>query len=77
MAAARIPDCPKCSERMVAGVMLDVSDSGTSTIAKWVEGIPERSIWTGLKLTGHRVLPVTTWRCPTCGLLQSYAPDVS
>lgn len=69
----RIPECPKCSERMEAGFTLDVTDPGTSQQAQWVDGTAERSIWTGLKLKGHVAMPITTWRCPACGLLESYA----
>lgn len=30
-------------------------------------------MWTGLKLTGKLVFPITSFRCGTCGLLRSYA----
>jgi len=46
---------------------------GTRTVANWVAGAPERSIWTGLKLRGKGKLAVTTYRCRRCGCLESYA----
>ena len=39
----------------------------------WVEGTPEPSLWAGIKTRGRRLLSTVTYRCPTCGLLQSYA----
>ena len=44
---------------------------------KWVEGEPQYSIWTGLKLRGKERLPVTTYRCSRCGFLESYAEAAS
>ena len=47
---------------------------GTRTVANWVAGEPERSIWTGLKLRGKSKVAVTSYRCRRCGYLESYAP---
>lgn len=66
------PKCPTCKEEMTTGFSLDHT-YGTNLQGMWVEGHPENSFWTGLKLKGRKVLPVTTYRCPSCGLLQSYA----
>jgi hypothetical protein len=68
----RLPECPKCGRRMEPGYVLDVTH-GALAQSSWVEGAPERSIWTGLKLKGHERLPVTTYRCTGCGYLESYA----
>lgn len=46
---------------------------GTRTVAKWVGGKPEKSIWTGLKLRGKEKLDITSFRCRRCGYLESYA----
>lgn len=43
------------------------------TVAAWVAGLPERSVWTGLKLRKKVKVPVTTFRCPHCGRLESFA----
>lgn len=52
-----------------------LTDHGYSVTypAAWVEGVAEWSRWTGLKLRKREKLPVTTFRCPSCGLLESYA----
>jgi len=67
------PDCPKCGTPMEPGFVLDQTYGGIAQSA-WVDGLPERSFWTGVKLKGHHRLPVTTYRCPACGYLESYAP---
>ena len=46
---------------------------GTRTVANWVAGEPERSMWTGLKLRGKEKVGITTYRCRRCGYLESYA----
>ena len=58
---------------MELGVTIDVG-YGAVTQSAWIDGAPEKSIWTGLKLKGHVRLPVITYRCPHCGYLESYAP---
>jgi hypothetical protein len=57
---------------MESGFAID-QGHGTSTVSHWVEGAPEKSMWTGLKTRGRRQLPVETWRCTRCGWLDSYA----
>jgi hypothetical protein len=57
---------------MDPGFVLDIAH-GAVAQSSWVDGAPERSFWTGLKLKGHERIPVTTFRCPQCGFLESYA----
>lgn len=66
-------ECPKCARAMERGFLLDQTH-GANTQSAWIEGMPERSVWTGLKLKGRRRLAVTTYRCTGCGFLESYAP---
>ena len=46
-----------------------------ATPAQWVSGEPEYSFWMGggLKLRGKDRLDITTYRCPRCGYVESYA----
>jgi hypothetical protein len=60
---------------MEPGFMLDVT-RGAYLQAAWVEGRPEASMWTGLKVKGRRRIPVRTFQCEACGYLESYAPMV-
>jgi len=64
--------CPKCSNAMEPGFVLDQT-YGANTQSSWIEGAPERSIWTGIKLKGRERHAVITFRCATCGYLESYA----
>ena len=63
--------CPKCGSPMTTGFLLDSSDRPKPT--EWVEGAPEKSFWTGLKLARRRRFPVNADRCERCGFLELYA----
>jgi Domain of unknown function (DUF6487) len=64
--------CPKCSQPMDEGFIVDHSHA-VDLQAEWVEGSPERSFWTGLKVKGKERRKITTFCCPKCGFLESYA----
>ena len=56
--------------------MLDRGHYGTpQATAEWVEGEPERSIWTGIKTKNRHHYRVETYRCEGCGRLDSYARE--
>jgi hypothetical protein len=55
-----------------AGYVID-EGYGTRTVANWVAGEPEKSIWTGLKLRGKAKVAISSYRCRRCGYLESYA----
>ena len=52
-----------------------VKDEGHYNVypAKWVLGAPEKNFWTGTKIAGKKQAPVVTYRCSSCGYLESYA----
>ena len=66
------PSFPKCTERMEEGFILDVAARGYGQ-ATWVQGPPESSFWTGLKLSGKTRRPLVAVRCLRCGYLETYA----
>ena len=71
--------CPKCSGSMAEGFVLDPTHGGTA-VPSWVEGAPERSMWTGVKLAGRARAEIAAWRCNRCGFVEHYAtatPDRS
>jgi hypothetical protein len=70
------PVCPTCGKRLEGGYLLDMGSHGVA-VTKWIEGAPERSAWTGLKLKGRRQLPMYAWRCPSCCEVRLFAPDVT
>jgi len=57
---------------MEEGFLLDRGHGDSRKVGEWAEGQPERRWW-GLQLKGKERLPVVAYRCPRCGLLQSYA----
>jgi hypothetical protein len=40
----------------------------------WVEGLPEKSFWSGIKTRGLMQHKIESWRCQKCGFLENYAP---
>jgi hypothetical protein len=65
------PTCPKCSTKLDEGFILDDTYGG-KVQSEWAEGKPLRSIWTGVKVAKDARHPVTTYRCESCGFLESY-----
>lgn len=65
-------ECPKCAGRMDEGYLLDNSDKGAAPL-QWISDPPERRWW-GIRLKGHAQLQVRSFRCRSCGYLESYAP---
>ena len=71
----RLPECPKCGQQqMEVGFVLDLMH-GWIGPATWVEGPPEKSFWTGLKLKGRRRIPLSAHRCARCGFVEFYARE--
>ncbi len=67
--------CPKCSGSMSEGFVADRTDHSIAAVPSWIEGEPETSVWTGLKLDGKPRFDIATWRCGRCGFLEHYASD--
>jgi hypothetical protein len=66
--------CPKCQGHFELGFTLDLGDHNNRSQTKWVEGKPESSFWTGLKLKDRAQHHIVSYRCSRCGYLESYAP---
>jgi hypothetical protein len=64
--------CPKCSRPMEKGFPLDTVDA-SAKVGHWVEGAPEYLFRVFLKQRKKRKLPITAYRCTSCGYLESYA----
>ena len=56
---------------MIKSFIIERGDHNAVTLPGWTEGMPEKK-WYGLLAKGEK-LPTMTYRCPRCGLLQSYA----
>lgn len=70
----REPTCPKCQHDMEPGFVVDHTYGGVAS-PEWAEGVPDRSIWTGVKMKGKERFRVETFRCTRCGFLESYARE--
>jgi predicted RNA-binding Zn-ribbon protein involved in translation (DUF1610 family) len=64
--------CPKCGGAMVAGFIVD-QGYGEAHVTKWQSGEPKRSFWTGVKQSKSQQIETTTYRCESCGYLETYA----
>jgi hypothetical protein len=80
------PACPKCDGEMIQGFVGALAGGPrwvSRSVSTWQEGQPKKSFWTGVKRpwqsfwTGKfaedAVLPIGTFRCSSCGYLESYA----
>ena len=66
--------CPKCEAEMVRGTLLDRGHGNFLHASRWVLGLPRFSrFWGGLQTKNALTFRVTTWRCVSCGYLESYA----
>ena len=69
----RATECPKCGGRMDRGWIMDGTHGGVNQ-SRWIEGVPEKSFWTGTKIDKTKeMIAITTYRCSACGFLESYA----
>jgi hypothetical protein len=59
---------------MVQGFVLD-NTYGARIVSQWAEGSPKKSFWAGTKLPEEKLIPIGTFRCKTCGFLESYAQE--
>lgn len=66
------PECTGCRRPMEAGYFVDHGYGAVYPVG-WVAGVASWSRWLGLRLKGKTKVPVTTFRCPGCGRLDSFA----
>ena len=66
--------CPRCGREMEVGFSMDASfGKDYAEPARWAEGPPQTSFWSGVKNPVRR--RVDTYRCAGCGYLESYAVE--
>jgi predicted RNA-binding Zn-ribbon protein involved in translation (DUF1610 family) len=65
------PKCLRCGTEMEEGFVPD--RAAAVFVPSWVRGQPEKSFWTGTKISTKEQYPIRTFRCPKCGCLESYA----
>ena len=69
--------CPKCGGGMEEGFIIDTMYGGARQVSHWARGAPQKSRWRGTRIPEDRVMPVRTFRCTSCGYLESFARDES
>ena len=68
-------ECSKCSGRMLRGFIFDRGHYEHKQRQVWVEGEPERSLWSGIKTSGRAAYTVDSYRCENCGRLEFYTTE--
>ena len=71
-------NCPKCKGQLDEGYIANIPVYGTLLKAlnsrmKWVPGKAEQNTMGYVKYPRDGVKPVKTFRCASCGYLESYA----
>lgn len=64
------PECRRCQIAMQRGFVLETYDMSNP---RWIAGEPESGFAVVLKTRRRPKLDIVTYRCPKCGLLESYA----
>lgn len=66
--------CIRCDGPLEQGFLLDRGHYDVSDQARWASGAPNTSFWrAGAVQDEARTLPVVTFRCTSCGRLESFA----
>ncbi len=65
--------CPKCQGDMTQGYVLDFTPLGVR-VRFWNAGHPKKAGGCGIKDSSLQV-PIATFRCQSCGFLESYARE--
>jgi hypothetical protein len=64
----------KCQRAMQKGYIPDATYGG-GVLGTWVEGEVETGFLGAIKLKGKTRRTITTYRCNSCGYLESYAAE--
>ena len=68
------PRCPKCQRTMEKGYVAELT-YGSILQSAWTPGEPiPRRFGGGIKWNRKDNIPIITFRCTSCGYLESYAP---
>jgi hypothetical protein len=61
---------------MQEGFILDSGHGGSRMVSRWVSGKPLKSFWMGLNIEDRENHFIQSFRCATCGYLESYAREL-
>jgi hypothetical protein len=66
--------CIRCDGALEKGFLVDKGESDFTRQANWASGEPNTSFFRlSVVKSGNRSLPVVTFRCVSCGRLESFA----
>jgi hypothetical protein len=66
--------CIRCDGELEPGFLIDKGESDFTRQAHWASGEPNTSFFRlSVVKSGSRSLPVITYRCKSCGRLESFA----
>lgn len=65
--------CSKCNSDMEEGFLLEKGHHNTLSSQTWIAGKSDESSFFGMSLKGKVAYEVKTFRCISCGYLDSYA----
>jgi hypothetical protein len=57
---------------MEQGFVMDNTYGGL-LVSQWAAGQPQKSFWRGTKMPAEKLIPIGTFRCASCGYLESFA----
>jgi hypothetical protein len=70
--------CIRCDGELEKGFLIDKGDSDFARQASWASGEPNTAFFRlSVVRSGNRTLPITSYRCRSCGRLESFAPAAS
>ena len=71
---AAMERCMRCDGELEKGFLLDRGESDFTRQADWASGEPNDAFFrfSAVK-SGNKKLPVVTYRCKSCGRLESFA----
>ncbi len=65
--------CSRCDGELVEGYIVDTIIGADARSATWAQGRPKKALLSGvMPSSGLDPVPITTYRCKECGLLESY-----
>jgi predicted RNA-binding Zn-ribbon protein involved in translation (DUF1610 family) len=67
------PDCPNCRIEMQQGHVLARGYLIPPIATHWVAGLPKERPRVARRADADEKIPIVSYRCPQCGLLQDYA----
>ncbi len=68
--------CHRCGGALAEGFLVDRGDYSAKEQAQWASGRPNSGFWRMSAIGGgERVLRVVTYRCTSCGGLDSFANE--